>query len=91
MKHFALGELGLTPRLFYSLSVNEYFWMARGYWLRQEREWERARLIISALTGKSPIDIIRLSSDPEPMDWSDRTEEVEAAKHFVINAKKLWA
>ena len=60
--------------------------MVRGYWLRQEREWERTRLIISALTGKSPVDIIHLSSDPEPIDWNDNTE----AKEFIKDAKKLW-
>ena len=83
--------MGLLPKVFYSLSYNEYFLMVRGYWLRQEREWERARLIISALSGKNPVDIIRLSSDPEPFDWNDNEDNaVLEAKHFINNAVILW-
>lgn len=68
------------PKEFYSLKYNEYFWKAQGYWLRQEREWERARLIVSALTGEAPIRIIRLSCDPELVDWDDKEVQEEVAK-----------
>jgi hypothetical protein len=80
-----MGELNLTTREFRNLLYKEYFWKVRGYWMRQEREWERTRLIVAALTGKSPIEIIRLSCDPDPIDWDD-----SESQDYLNNAKHLW-
>lgn len=59
------------------MTFYEYNLYAEGYFTRQNREWERARLIAWAAliphTKKElqPADIMPLPSDPKPVEYSD--------------------
>ncbi len=43
MQGMALGEIGLSLRDFYSLTYNEYHYVAKSYMFKDEREWIRMR------------------------------------------------
>lgn len=45
----AVGEIGLGLKDFYSLTYNEYHYIAKAYMLKDEREWLRTRMLASLL------------------------------------------
>jgi hypothetical protein len=64
---------------FYEL--HEYF---RGRDIQWQRGWESSRLIVAALTGMAPIDIIRLpdiDKDKPKLEWTPELAE-QTLKHF---------
>jgi hypothetical protein len=98
---FAQGELGLKPWEFWELTWPEYDDCRSGYGLRQEREWDRTRHIMTIIhnvncSKKSqqlrPDQLIRLSWDRQRAEDKPPTEEEQhmmllAAGFTVIDGK----
>lgn len=86
IKELALGEVGLCVTEFEDLEYCELVWKLTGYWRRQEREWERTRLIIAAWTGQAPKDVVHLSIDDENrIDWDEGDMQ-----EWIAKAKIAW-
>jgi len=61
--------------------LNEYF---KGRSIEWQRSMERSRMIVAALVGKSPVEIVRLpdiDGDVERIDWTPELAE-NVLKHF---------
>jgi hypothetical protein len=59
----AYGEMALLPEQFLEMRPCDWIARKRGYYRKEEKQWEHTRLIVAALTGEKPTKIIRLSSD----------------------------
>jgi hypothetical protein len=59
----AYGEMNLLPVDFLEMRPCDWIAKKRGYFRKEEKQWEHTRLIVAALTGEKPTNIIKLSSD----------------------------
>jgi hypothetical protein len=59
----AYGEMNLLPADFLEMRPCDWIAKKRGYYRKEEKQWEHTRLIVAALTGEKPTSIIKLSSD----------------------------
>jgi hypothetical protein len=59
----AYGEMNLLPHDFLEMRPCDWIAKKRGYYRKQEKQWEHTRLVVAALTGEKPTKIIKLSSD----------------------------
>jgi hypothetical protein len=97
---YALGELGILPGIFWELTPAEYVRIARGYEVRQAREWDRARHIVAMIHNvnasknerKTPAQLYPLPLvDPKPKQYTARVwteEEIQARLKRDQIAKK---
>jgi hypothetical protein len=66
-----LGELGLQPDYFWSLTWREYYFICEGYFEREEIKWEHTRSIVALIynsntkkgSQKKAEDLIPLRRD----------------------------
>ena len=54
MLKFAFGELNLMPDVFWSLTWKEYYYMVRGWNLKQERESKNLASVLAAVYNTIP-------------------------------------
>lgn len=89
----AIGEIGLSLKDFYGLTFNEYHHIAKGYMIRDERDWMRTRMLASLLINVqlpkdkhiTPEELFHLPSDiliDKKKDIPTREEFEEAIKRF---------
>lgn len=53
----------MPPGDAYEATPARFFFELNGYQERNQRQWEHTRLIVGALTGKNPKEIIKLKFD----------------------------
>lgn len=64
-------ESGIEPHEVWGLTFREIDWKLRLTRSRLDHDWSQTRLVVSALTGKSPKSIIRLSNEvQDKIDWT---------------------
>ena len=49
----ALGEVGLSKEEFYRSTWGDLWRKIYGYWIRQDREWDRTRTVVAAIVNKN--------------------------------------
>lgn len=84
----AYGEMGLLPEQFLEMRPCDWIARKRGYFRKEEKHWVHTRLIVAALTGEKPTNIIHLAlddqvqvetvADPE----AERSRILEKYKHL---------
>jgi hypothetical protein len=75
---------GIAPDAVGGMTFREIEWVIRSNRLKHEREWEQTRLIVAALTGKKPKQLIRLpliDGEVEKIEWTPELAN-EVLKHF---------
>lgn len=86
-----MGEVGLMPDEFWSLTFAEFFYIVDGYYARVERNWEQTRYLatwvinMNISKGKrvKPQDLIKLRFDkPKKAEMID--------KETIEKLKKAW-
>jgi hypothetical protein len=55
--------MNLSPGDFLEMRPCDWIAKKRGYFRKEEKQWEHTRLIVAALTGEKPTKIITLSTD----------------------------
>jgi hypothetical protein len=55
--------MNLSPVDFLEMRPCDWIAKKRGYFRKEEKQWEHTRLIVAALTGEKPTKIITLSTD----------------------------
>lgn len=63
-------EGGIEPERIGTLTFREIDLIMQRRKSDREHDWAQTRVIWGALAHKKPTDLIRLSTDPEPIDWS---------------------
>ena len=75
MLKFAFGELNLLPDVFWSLNWKEYFYMVRGWNIKQERESKNLASVLAAVYNTIPR---KAGSDPyTPEDFLSKPQAKE--------------
>jgi len=49
----ALGEVGLSRDVFLRMTWGNLWRTIYGYWIRQDREWDRTRTVVAAIVNKN--------------------------------------
>jgi len=49
----ALGEVGLSKDVFLRMTWGNFWRTVYGYWIRQEREWDRTRTVMATIINKN--------------------------------------
>ena len=49
----ALGEVGLTKDVFLRMTWGNLWRTIYGYWIRQERDWDRTRTLMATIVNKN--------------------------------------
>ena len=95
----ALGEVGLSKDVFLRMTWGNLWRKIYGYWIRQDREWDRTRVIVAAIVNKNrskktpykkPERIMPLAIDKMGMskyEWTDEKYEKfdQALKAWDLN------
>jgi len=89
----AVGEIGMSLKDFYSLTYNEYHHIAKGYMLKDEREWLRTRMLATLLINVQldkdkhiqPEELFKLPSDiliQRKKDIPSKDEFLQAVERY---------
>jgi len=92
----ALGEVGLSKDVFLRMTWGNLWRTIYGYWIRQEREWDRTRTVMAAIVNKNkpktraykkPERLLPLAIDKMMLDKYEWTDE---KKEKFEQALKAW-
>lgn len=88
-EELAFGEMGLSPYDFLEMTPQHWKAKKRGFFLAEEKQWAHTRLIVAALTGQKPTQIIRLSFDKTESSVTTQEDAERILKKFEERQKQL--
>jgi hypothetical protein len=81
----AYGEMGLLPEQFLEMRPCDWHARKRGFFRKEEKQWNHTRHIMAALGGAKPKEIIKLSFDEEKIET---VVDVDAARKRILERYK---
>lgn len=93
MFQICVGEIGIDPRRFWSMTYKETILAIRGYENRQEREWQRSRVIAYQIYASTPTKDSKKPIHmylPLPSDNRNKRskDEMKAVRAFFIEKER---